>query len=107
MEIKNIYFVQPCIVEFVDKDNLSERRLVYFDLNRQAIINPYIDGKKIELLTDSENLIVVAKKIKEIIKQNQQFIEEDEDILANETILNNVSSQFKEKVLNEFGKIEL
>lgn len=108
MDIKNIYFVQPCIVEFLNEENLNERKLVFFDFQKKAIINPFVDGKKLDFLTKYEDLFLVSQKINKIISKQEENQNEDFNIiLEKQTNLNNIVNNLSESKLDEFREIKL
>lgn len=108
MDIKNIYFVQPCIVEFLNEENLNERKLVFFDFQKKAIINPFVDGKKLDFLTKYEDLLLTSQKINKIISKQEENQNEDFNIiLEKQTNLNNIVNNLSESKLDEFRETKL
>lgn len=108
MDIKNIYFVQPCIVEFLNEENLNERKLVFFDFQKKAIINPFVDGKKLDFLTKYEDLLLISQKINKIISKQEENQNEDFNIiLEKQTNLNNIVNNLSESKLDEFRETKL
>lgn len=107
MQIKNIYFVHPCIVECVNDDNLRERKLVFFDFKRNAIVNPSVDGKKLEFLTSYDDLMLVSQQINKIIADQKQDNNDNQDIIfEKQTNLNNIIKNIDESASNEFREIK-
>jgi len=108
MDIKNIFFVQPCIVEFVNEENLSERKLIFFDFQKKAVINPFVDGKKLDYITKYEDLLLVSQKINKILSNQKKDQDEELDIiLEKQTILNSEAENFSESKIDELRETKL
>lgn len=108
MIIKNLYFVQPCIVECVVEENITERKLVFFDFKKKAIVNPFVNGKTLEFMTSYEDLLNVSQRINDIISQeDNKEIEDSNIIFEKQTNLNNIVDNLHESNLNEFREIKL
>jgi len=108
MIIKNLYFVQPCIVEYMVEENIFERKLVFFDFKRKAVVNPFVNGKNLEFINDYEDLLNVSQKINNIISDEDNKETEDLSIIfEKQTNLNNIVDNLHESNLNEFREIKL
>lgn len=108
MIIKNLYFVQPCIVEYMVEENIIERKLVFFDFKRKAVVNPFVNGKNLEFINDYEDLLNVSRKITNIISEEDNKETEDLSIIfEKQTNLNNIVDNLHESNLNEFREIKL
>jgi len=110
MQIKNLYFVQPCIVECVSDENLHERKLVFFDFNKRSIVNPFVDGKKLDIITSYDELLEVSIRINKVIYEQEKNKEESgnqELIFEKQTNLNNIIKTLNESSLNEFREVKL
>jgi len=107
MQIKNIYFVHPCILECVNDDNLCERKLVFFDFKRNAVVNPFIDGKKLEFLTSYDDLLLASQHINNMISNQQQDNNDYQDVIfEKQTNLNSIIKKIDESASNEFREIK-
>ncbi len=104
MNIERLYFVQPVVVEYRNKDNLINRKLVYFDMANKAVINPFVDNNNFELINELVDLIEVSKKINEIISKVPEIKEDNDFIFEKQTILNSIVKNIQESPIDELRK---
>lgn len=106
MDLVKLYFVQPVIVEYKNENNLTLRKLVYFDLSKKAIIDPFIDGNIFELVKNDIDLLQISKKINEEINKNSEINQDPNLILNQQTNINNIIKKIQEDSINEFRKVQ-
>jgi hypothetical protein len=104
MNIERLYFVQPVVVEYRNEDNLTKRKLVYFDMANKAIVNPFIDNNNFELINELVDLIEVSKKINEIISKVPEIKEDNNFIFEKQTILDSIVKNIQESPIDELRK---
>jgi hypothetical protein len=92
----------------VVEENITERKLVFFDFKKKAIVNPFVNGKTLEFMTSYEDLLNVSQRINDIISQeDNKEIEDSNIIFEKQTNLNNIVDNLHESNLNEFREIKL
>jgi len=90
------------------EENIFERKLVFFDFKRKAVVNPFVNGKNLEFINDYEDLLNVSQKINNIISDEDNKETEDLSIIfEKQTNLNNIVDNLHESNLNEFREIKL
>jgi hypothetical protein len=90
------------------EENIFERKLVFFDFKRKAVVNPFVNGKNLEFINDYEDLLNVSRKINSIISDEDNKETEDLSIIfEKQTNLNNIVDNLHESNLNEFREIKL
>lgn len=104
MNIERLYFVQPVVVEYRNEDNLTKRKLVYFDMANKAVVNPFIDNNNFELINELVDLIEVSKKINEIISKVPEIKEDNNFIFEKQTILDSIVKNIQESPIDELRK---
>lgn len=104
MNIERLYFVQPVVVEYRNEDNLTKRKLVYFDMANKAVVNPFIDNNNFELINELVDLIEVSKKINEIISKVPEIKEDNDFIFEKQTILDSIVKNIQESPIDELRK---
>ena len=104
MNIEKLYFVQPVVVEYRNEDNLTKRKLVYFDMANKAVVNPFIDNNNFELINELVDLIEVSKKINEIISKVPEIKEDNNFIFEKQTILDSIVKNIQESPIDELRK---
>ena len=104
MNIERLYFVQPVVVEYRNEDNLTKRKLVYFDMANKAVVNPFIDNNNFELINELVDLMEISKKINEVISKVPEIKEDNNFIFEKQTILDGIVKNIQESPIDELRK---